>query len=134
MTVISVETKYFPSSRPSSPALVVQVTCLADSYMVWVGATEEPEENAERATLQGQLGKDWVVAMPPWKTLPATGTQLLRSSNSDVALSIATRLARRYEKQIFLSVDVPEDSGLLLEAEKAVFGRLKDIEEKNSRM
>jgi hypothetical protein len=67
MTVISVETKYFPSSRPSSPAVVVQVTCLADSYMVWVGVTEEPEEKAGGATLQGYLGKDWVVAMPPWK-------------------------------------------------------------------
>ena len=67
MTVINVETKYFPSSRPSSPAVVVQVTCLADSYMVWVGVTEEPEEKAGSATLQGYLGKDWVVAMPPWK-------------------------------------------------------------------
>lgn len=102
--------------------------------MIWVGVTEGPEENAGRATLQGHLAKDWVVAMPPWKTLPATGTQLLRSSNSDVALSIATRLARRYEKQMFLSVDVPGDSGVLLEAEKAVFGTLRDIEEKNTRM
>ncbi len=42
--------------------------------------------------------------------------------------------ARRYGKQIFLSVDVPEASGVLLEAEKAVFGALKGIEEKNSRM
>ena len=67
MTVIGVETKYFPSSRPSSPALVVQVTCLAESYMIWVGATEGSEENAGCATLQGHLGKDWVVAMPPWK-------------------------------------------------------------------
>ncbi len=66
-TVISVETKYFPSTRPSSPALVVQVTCLADSYMVWVGVTEGLEENAGRATLKGHLGKDWVVAMPPWQ-------------------------------------------------------------------
>ncbi|KAN0125302.1 hypothetical protein V8E53_015612, partial [Lactarius tabidus] len=128
MTAISVKTKYFPSSRPSSPALVVQVTCLADSYMVWVGATEEPEEKAGSATLQGHLGKDWVVAMPPWKSLPATGTQLLRSSSSDVALSIGTRLARRYGKQIFLSVDVREDSGVMLEVEKAVFGSVGDIE------
>ena len=67
MTVISVETKYFASSRPSSTALVVQVTCLADSYMVWVGVTKGAEENAGSATLQGHLGKDWVVAMPPWK-------------------------------------------------------------------
>jgi len=98
--------------------------------MVWVGVTEGPEENAGGATLQGHLGKDWVVAMPPWKSLPATGSQLLRSSNSDVALSIATRLARRYGKQIFLSVDVAEDSGVLLDVEKAVFRTLGDIEEK----
>jgi hypothetical protein len=51
-----------------------------------------------------------------------------------VAHSIATRLARRYGKQIFLSVDVVDDSGVLLEVEKAVFGTLGDIEEKNSRM
>jgi proteasome assembly chaperone 4 len=67
MTAISVKTRYFPSSRTSSPALALQVTCLADSYMLWVGATEEPEENAGRAILRGHLGKDWAVAMPPWK-------------------------------------------------------------------
>ncbi len=83
MTTISVKTKYFPSSRASSPALALQVTCLADSYMLWIGATEEVtcladsymlwigateelEENAGRANLRGHLGKDWAVAMPPW--------------------------------------------------------------------
>jgi hypothetical protein len=116
MTSISVETKYFPSSGASSPALALQVTCLVDSYMLWIGVTEEVEENASRAILQGHLGKDWAVSMPPWKvrnsrnegigwfqqgnfisalrhqTLPATGSQLLRSSSSDMALSIAKRL------------------------------------------
>ena len=68
MTAISVKTKYFPSSRASSPALALQVTCLEESYMLWIGATtEELEENAGRATLQGHLGNDWAVAMPPWK-------------------------------------------------------------------
>jgi len=68
MTVVSVETKYFPSSGASSPALVVQVTCLVDSYMLWIGVTEElEEESAGRAILRGNLGKDWAVAMPPWK-------------------------------------------------------------------
>jgi proteasome assembly chaperone 4 len=66
MTTISVKTKYFPSSRASLPALALQVTCLADSYMLWIGATEELEENAGRANLRGHLGKDWAVAMPPW--------------------------------------------------------------------
>ncbi len=116
MTSISVETKYFPSSGASSPALALQVTCLVDSYMLWIGVTEEVEENASRAILQGHLGKDWAMSMPPWKvrnsrnkgmgwfqqgnfisalhlqTQPATGSQLLRSSSSDMALSIAKRL------------------------------------------
>ncbi|KAI0305449.1 hypothetical protein B0F90DRAFT_1698132 [Multifurca ochricompacta] len=135
MTAINVETRYFPSSRASLPALALQVTCLSDSYMLWIGVTDNSEENAGRATLQGHLGKDWVVAMPPWKTLPGTGTQLLRSSSSDVALSIATRLARRFGKQIFLSVDVPtsigDDCGILVDVEKGLVETLKEIEGKS---
>ncbi len=67
MAGISVETKYFPSSGASSPALALQVTRLVDSYMLWIGVTEELEENASRAILHGHLGKDWGVSMPPWK-------------------------------------------------------------------
>jgi proteasome assembly chaperone 4 len=64
---MKVETRYFASSGASSPALALQVTCLKDSYMLWIGVTEEAEENADRATVRGHLGKDWAVAMPPWK-------------------------------------------------------------------
>jgi proteasome assembly chaperone 4 len=46
------------------------VTCLADSYMLWIGATEEPEDNVGHATLRGHLGEDWAVAMPPWNVRP----------------------------------------------------------------
>ena len=67
MTGIRVETKYFPSSGAPSPALALQVTCLEDSYMLWIGVTEEVEENVSEAILQGHLGKDWAVSMPPWK-------------------------------------------------------------------
>jgi len=134
MTTVTVKTKYFPSSRASSPALALQATCLADSYMLWIGATEELEENAGRAILRGHLGKDWAVAMPPWNMLPATGTQLLRSTSTDLALSIAKRLARRFGKQIFLSVDVPvsigDDSGMIVEVEKALVDTLKEMEKK----
>ncbi|KAH9978933.1 hypothetical protein BGW80DRAFT_1281849 [Lactifluus volemus] len=134
MTAIRVETRYIAPSGASTPALALQVTCLEDSYMLWIGATEEAEENAGRATIRGHVGKDWAVAMPPWKTLPATGTQLLRSSNSDSALSIATRLAQRFGKQIFLSVDVPvsgggdDSGGILVQVEKALVETLKGIE------
>lgn len=135
MAGISVETKYFPSSGASSPALALQVTCLADSYMLWIGVTEELEENATRAILQGHLGKDWAVSMPPWKTLPATGSQLLRSSSSDVALSIAKRLARRFGKQVFLSVDIPvsmgDDSGMVVRVESALVDTLREMEKKS---
>ncbi|KAI9511173.1 hypothetical protein F5148DRAFT_975583 [Russula earlei] len=137
MTAVNVETKYFPSSRTSSPALALQVTRLADSYMLWIGVTEELQENTDRAILRGRLGKDWAVAMPPWKvrdhgmTLPATGTQLLRSSSSDFALSIAKRLAQRFGKQIFLSIDVPVSMGdgceMLVEVEKALVDTLKEM-------
>ncbi|KAI0256279.1 hypothetical protein BJV78DRAFT_1118015 [Lactifluus subvellereus] len=133
MTAIRVETRYFSASGTSSPALALQVTCLEDSYMLWIGVTEETEENADRATMRGHLGKDWAVAMPPWKTLPATGTQLLRSSSSDLALSIATRLAGRFGKQIFLSVDVPvsmgdDSGGVLVQVERALVETLKEID------
>jgi proteasome assembly chaperone 4 len=67
MTAIRVETRYIAPSGVSAPALALQVTCLEDSYMLWIGATEEAEENAGRATVRGHLGKDWAVAMPPWK-------------------------------------------------------------------
>jgi hypothetical protein len=87
------------------------------------------------------------------QTLPATGTQLLRSSSSDLALSIAKRLgerliagvirwrvtdvfptARRFGKQIFLSVDVPvsmgDNSGMIVAVEKALVDTLKEKEKK----
>ncbi|KAI0268765.1 hypothetical protein BC834DRAFT_820934 [Gloeopeniophorella convolvens] len=131
-TGISVETRYFAPAKPSLPALALQATCLADSYMLWIGVTEEAEENVGRAASQGRLGRDWAVAMPAWKTLPATATPLLRSSSSDVALSLATRLARRFGKQIFLSVDVPVSVGdgaeIVVEVEKALVAGLKELE------
>jgi hypothetical protein len=49
-------------------------------------------------------------------------------------LLTGVRTARRYGKQIFLSVDVREDSGVLLEVEKAVFGTVGDIEREDVRL
>lgn len=46
------------------PALVVQVTALVDSYMIWVGATTVSAESSSKAMANGALCKDWACAIP----------------------------------------------------------------------
>ncbi|KAF9010539.1 hypothetical protein BDQ17DRAFT_1387772 [Cyathus striatus] len=132
---ISVKTEYVPSSNPSLPALTIQVTKLVDSYMVWVGVAEGGPEGMQMSVLRGNLCKDWACAMPA-KTAEVPATSLFRTSSSDVALSMARRLAKRFQKQIFLSVDLPvtfltmgEGDQLVLVAEKGIVQALKGAEE-----
>ncbi|KAH7929821.1 hypothetical protein BV22DRAFT_1028999 [Leucogyrophana mollusca] len=134
---IGVKTIYLPPSDPSFPALALRVTSLVDSYMLWVGVTDESVDSVDNAPLSGSLCKDWACAMPaaPNSTVLGPATSLFRSSSSDVALSMAQRLARRFRKQIFLSIDVPstfqttgEGSRLLLDAEKGIIDALKAVE------
>ncbi|CAL1706837.1 unnamed protein product [Somion occarium] len=114
---IHVETKFIPPSQPYLPALVLQVTRLTGSYMVWIGATEESEGNAHIAPMRGFLLRDWACAMPPSQNvaIPPAATSLNRSSSSDVALAMSQRLARRFQKQIFFnregSCGAPEGYG-----------------------
>jgi hypothetical protein len=47
----------------------MQIICLVDSYMIWVGTTCDIQDGqvegcAELAPLQGRLGRDWACAMP----------------------------------------------------------------------
>ncbi|KAF8070607.1 hypothetical protein FPV67DRAFT_1561372 [Lyophyllum atratum] len=136
-TSISVDTKYLAPSDPSLPALALQVTRLVDSYMLWIGTTDRSAEDVYEAATQGSLCKDWACAMPPryaGGAVPATS--LFRSTESDVALSMAQRLAKRFGKQIFLSIDVPstfltigQGPRLLLEAEKGIVTTLLGIEQ-----
>ncbi|KAI0082059.1 hypothetical protein K474DRAFT_1688402 [Panus rudis PR-1116 ss-1] len=134
---IQVETKYIPPPEPYLPALGLQVTQLTGSYMVWVGVTEESAENAQLVPLRGFLLKDWACAMPPGPNvaIPPAATSLYRASSSDTALPMAQRLARRFKKQIFLSVDVPpsfmamgDGPKVLLAIERAVVEELKSLE------
>ncbi|KAG6880213.1 hypothetical protein C0992_003877 [Termitomyces sp. T32_za158] len=134
---ISISTRYLTPSDLSLPALVLQVTELVGSYMVWIGTTENSLDDADKAVMQGSLCKDWACAMPP-KAIGATvpATSLFRSSGSDVALSMAQRLAKRFGKQIFLSVDVPssfmtigQGPKLLFEAEKGIVASLLEMED-----
>ena len=62
---ITITTRYLESKTPGLSALVVQVTQLVDSYMVWVGISEAGPEAKERTVAQGHLCRDWAVAMPP---------------------------------------------------------------------
>jgi len=138
---IHVRVKYIAPAHPALPPLALQITALTGSYMVWIGTTEESEENVHLAASRGSLLRDWACAMPPSPnsntSIPPAATSLFRASSSDVSLSMAQRLARRFKKQIFLSVDVSpsfvsvsEGSRVLLAVEKAVVEALKDAEER----
>ena len=63
--MIKTETRYFEPLDDVTPALVIQVTHLVDSYMLWVGPTEGRAEDAESAPRNGCLCRDWACAMPP---------------------------------------------------------------------
>ncbi|KAJ3473505.1 hypothetical protein NLI96_g12970 [Meripilus lineatus] len=133
-----VESKYIPPSQRSLPALALQITQLSGSYMVWIGTTTCTTETVDKAAMQGSLLRDWACAMPPGvnTSTPAAATCLYRASSSDIALPMAQRLAKRFKKQIFLSVDIPpgflsmgDGPLLVLAAEKAVVEGLKEAEE-----
>jgi proteasome assembly chaperone 4 len=63
--LISVRTKYVAPAEAALPALGVHITRLVDSYMVWVGVTDETAETVEHAPRGGSLCRDWACAMPP---------------------------------------------------------------------
>ncbi|KAK7472730.1 hypothetical protein VKT23_000840 [Stygiomarasmius scandens] len=124
--MISVETRYIAPSDPSLPAFALRITRLVDSYMIWIGTTELAPDAVEKAPELGRLCKDWACAMPP-KNQGQVGaaTSLYRTSTSDESLSMAQRLARRFGKQMLVSVD--GDKERMLEMEKAVVGVLKSM-------
>ncbi|KAH9485118.1 hypothetical protein JR316_0002025 [Psilocybe cubensis] len=133
-----VQVKVLDTSDPSLPPLVLQITQMVDTYMLWIGAADSNTNigNGTNAVLNGNLCKDWACAMPPRVSgAPSAATSLFRSSNSDVALPMAQRLAKRFQKQIFLSVDTPTDfrtmgqgHRLVFEAERGIVTALKEIE------
>ncbi|TFL01584.1 hypothetical protein BDV98DRAFT_507180, partial [Pterulicium gracile] len=128
--------RFIESTDPSIPHLAIQLTHMLDSYMIWVGTTTLPEHDVKYAPVQGSLCKDWSCAMPPrFAGIPGPATSIYRSSASDHSLSIAQRLAQRFKKQIFLSLDLPssimslgQGPQLLLRAEKALLEALKAAE------
>lgn len=105
------ETKYVGPSDGSETGLVVQITKMMDSYMVWVGSTRKENE-----TVEGRLCRDWAYAMPAKKIGgEPSGTSLFRSNSCNVALSMAQRIAKRTGKAIHLSVDIEEKKAVEVE-------------------
>ncbi|TRM70023.1 hypothetical protein BD626DRAFT_22190 [Schizophyllum amplum] len=135
MANISVTTRYVSPQDDSLPPLALQITRMVGSYMLWVGMAEGGPDRVAEAPLRGNLCKDWACAMPCVSGGAGAATALFRTSGSDVALSMAQRLAKRFKKQIFLSVDIPasfltlgQGARVLLEAEKGVVAALKELE------
>lgn len=60
---MDVHLKRLESSDPSLPSLVLQITQLVDTYMVWIGIADG--DDTEKAVLRGHLCNDWACAMPP---------------------------------------------------------------------
>ncbi|KAI0733148.1 hypothetical protein C8Q72DRAFT_814459 [Fomitopsis betulina] len=129
---IVAETKFVPPSDPTLPALALQVTRLRDSYMLWIGTTEESAEDVQNAPLQGHLARDWACAMPANKlnaNISPAATSLYRSSSSDAALTMSQRLARRFQKQIFLSIDLPPGFDSMGQGQKLILAVEKTLVE-----
>lgn len=65
---IKIVLKQLTGSDTSFPPLAMQIICLVDSYMIWIGTTADiqgEQDGAELVLLQGHLARDWACAMPP---------------------------------------------------------------------
>ncbi|KAF7315487.1 Protein kinase [Mycena indigotica] len=101
MTEISIQRRFLAGRDESQRGLVVETTLLKGTCMFWVGPCGS-EEEMESAVEQGRLARDWACAMPPLANGEASGTSLFRNAANDAALSMAMRLARRLQKQVFV--------------------------------
>ncbi|KAJ6587109.1 hypothetical protein DFH09DRAFT_909767 [Mycena vulgaris] len=118
MSRISVQRQHYAGDDASQAGITVEITVLQGSYMIWAGTSAGEED----ALAQGHLARDWACAMPPGETGQSTGTTLFRSTGSDAALSMASRLARRLKAQVFVALDV--ESRLVMLAEKRIVASL----------
>ncbi|KAJ3724680.1 hypothetical protein C8R42DRAFT_662491 [Lentinula raphanica] len=129
--MISTQVRYIPSDNPSIPAFALQITQMVDSCMIWASPTELLEGEVEKAPLSGSLCRDWSCAMPPKAgTTNTATTSIFRTSNSDTSIPMAQRLARRFGKQVFLSIDMQSYVGkpeVLLALEKGILHTLKTV-------
>ncbi len=69
-----IETKIFVfEATPAFPYILLQVTALVESYMIWAGVSEvaitssESQDVLEQRISHGRLASDWACAMSPLK-------------------------------------------------------------------
>lgn len=64
---MNVHLKRLEASDPSLPSLVLQITQLVDTYMLWIGIADGDMavSGTEKTVLRGHLCNDWACAMPP---------------------------------------------------------------------
>ncbi|KAJ1304511.1 hypothetical protein OPQ81_005656 [Rhizoctonia solani] len=94
------------------------------------------EAIVSQAMQTGSLAKDFSCAMPTTQaSTPALGVPIFRSRDSDESLAVSQRLARRFKKQIFLSLDIPvliktsgQTSYFMSQVEKHLLVTLKSFE------
>eukprot|EP00056_Hartaetosiga_gracilis_P013374 m.220869 g.220869 ORF g.220869 m.220869 type:complete len:130 (-) comp13836_c1_seq2:1454-1843(-) len=68
----------------------------------------------------------WVMALPPRTEMPSQSATLVRSDDDCVSESLAKRLAKKYNAQVFASCKVPKGMETLqLEVERTIFLFLK---------
>lgn len=135
------ESFFEPDNAQDIPGIIVQITRGVDTYIIWAGTTTQAisggdEAQKSLAVQSGRLGVDWACSMPsPKPSMPVAGTTLLRTSQDPVALPLSQRLAQRFKKQMFVSIDISASQKIggkgpmvALAVEKAVIVSLKALE------
>lgn len=63
-------TSYAFEPTSATPCIILQITELVDSYMIWVGSTDSDLSSSDRDAIEqqialGRFASDWACAMPP---------------------------------------------------------------------
>ncbi|KAI9197340.1 uncharacterized protein BJ171DRAFT_570743 [Polychytrium aggregatum] len=118
-------------------AVHFQVVVMADSLIVWAGKGDGPSDQQQRRSASdsaptGRLGS-LALAMPNLGNGVPTSTKLFGASLDERSESMAKRLAAKFKKQFFVTIDLPSTPDgieLSLFAEKKLVQVVKDVLER----
>ncbi|CAI2161781.1 7393_t:CDS:2 [Funneliformis geosporum] len=93
-----------------------QLTILKDSVFIWVGS----EGN--------EILGDLAIIMPPLlRNKGSTGTTILKSDVEELSKQFGQKLATKFNKQFFVSINLPPNAEEITFAEKKVIDILKEF-------